>query len=139
MEKFNKIKFFIISALPHILVSAFPVIIVLSVTDFFNSAMAFINNDITKKGLIALSLIGVIIAVINILCRFKLKQKQLFIGISVLYICFCLAFIYLAFLGLTRPELSTFTNINVKRLVFAYSILSIAYSVLTIKIQRNFL
>ncbi len=45
---FKKIGAAFLSALPHINITLSVVMLVLFVTDRFNRAMAFINNDITK-------------------------------------------------------------------------------------------
>lgn len=44
----NKITSAFLSVLPHINIALAAVLLVLFVTDRFNRAMAFINNDITK-------------------------------------------------------------------------------------------
>lgn len=64
------------SALPHINVTLAVVLLVLFVTDRFNRAMAFINNDITKWMLCIFCLTSLLQAVIYAYQRRKLIRNR---------------------------------------------------------------
>jgi len=138
MKKMKQIKNLLIKTLPNVTISASLVLITLCVTDMFNEAMIFIDNKITKGGLIALCLIAIINSVFNLIIKYPLKKKAVFKITSLCFLCLCLVILYLSTVALVRPELYIFVKIIVKRVLLIFAIISIVYSVFTIYLQRKF-
>ena len=76
MKQLKVVLKFFLSILPHINISLAVVLLILFVTDRYNRAMAFINNDITK-GMLAVFCITVLIeAIVPSAMRRKAARQQ---------------------------------------------------------------
>lgn len=76
MKFLNKLLNAFLSALPHVNVTLATVLLVLFVTDRFNSSMRFINNDITKWMLCVFCVTSLIQAIVYAYSRRKAIRKR---------------------------------------------------------------
>ena len=75
MKRLNNIISWLFSALPHFNIALALSLLVLFVTDRYNRAMAFINNDIAKW-MLAILCISVIISSIRQVIQQRCQMKQ---------------------------------------------------------------
>lgn len=121
---------------PHLSLVLSLILLACSVTDHFNSAMAFINHPLTKGLILALSLLNLLSAM-RMVCLTNGRTRSLRLLISGLWGLPSIAAIVIFRFDYSFPERILFTNEGVKLLLFALAILSIVSALLLIVLQRK--
>lgn len=121
---------------PHLSLILSLILLTCSITDRFNSAMAFINHPLTKGLILVLAIINLLSAM-RMTCLTNRRTRSLRLLCSGLWGLPSVAAIVIFRFDYSFPERILFTNEGVKLLLFALAILSIVLALLLIVLQRK--
>lgn len=123
-------------AVSHLLLAVSLVFLTLAIADRFNSAMAFINHNFTKKVLFAVLIPEVFFSAIMFVCTVRKKKPLRAVG-YLFGALVCTALLTLLTVDFINPKLILFSKKTVKAVIFAVAVIGIFNSVIAIYGKRD--
>ena len=124
------------AAVAHLLLAASLSLLTLAIVDRFNSAMAFIDHNLTKRVLFAVAVVAAIYALIMALLSFAERKGLKGAGLIVYFLAAAVLLIFLA-MDYSEPKQILFSKMPAKITVFAFAALGIINSIVEIYVKRD--